>query len=361
MEKDDSKTPPAGHSNSLTGQGLTDLLKLVEDKCTNRDIRAILKRAKTGGADVRVSEATKALVVHKNLRAAIEKRLIAEREVYDVLCGAEENGGQHIFYYTLTDPGHFNKYADGEKVGTRLFGANWNKTQKFPQFHLQPKGVIWSDFRVENRPGATSSNWVAKVYSGLETRKFIEEKKESQSRVIRIYEITLNREIYLVKWHGFGLLEVRVPRQSSSKEVTKTEEDFWTMLAPGMSRADFTSWDLSPASSKIVSTRSSNKKLYRLGNTRALGKTLATAYFCPHSSDDDLCDDPAHDKSVSEYKSFKEVVVYWLPQTNTDAIEADSELRVVIGKLAKNEILISAKATAAEVDYVTYRLREFSK
>src|SRR5436189_5717643 len=85
--------------SDMSEGSLTKLLELVEQECTAKTVHSLLTSAKNTDPTVKLTEANKKALIHKNLRAAIERNAIPPARVYEVLGAAEENGGQHIFYY----------------------------------------------------------------------------------------------------------------------------------------------------------------------------------------------------------------------------------------------------------------------
>jgi hypothetical protein len=333
------------------------LLKLVEQECTAEAVRDLLRKAKKADEQVRVSEANKSAIIQRNLREALDRRSIEYDQVYSLLCAAEENGSQHIFYYRTTTEQAETLYNEPERVATALFGPMWRETVGVPQFHLEPIDTVWSHFRIEHREGGHMT-WTAKLYSGLERRDFIREEEKEGNLVLRVYEKRLSREVYLVRWHSWGLLELRVPRSGSRKVVLEWLGVLWSAIQAAIKPEDFEPWQLHEVCLNLIKRRVPNKGRYRLGNARMMDQQTGIAEFTPPSNEEDLCSDPARDQAVRLYHECHELGVYWLEQTNTPGPQV--ELRTIIGKCKPNDVLIAAKTTAEAVDYVTYRLREFA-
>jgi hypothetical protein len=341
----------------VAGDSLDRLLQLVDEHCTSRTITKLLQEAKARDKDIRVSGNKTSIL--QNLRDGISRGTIPQADVYQMLCAAEENGNQHVFYYEPVDSSLIAKYNDGDAVATALFGAGWQAAMKFPQLYLDDIGVKWSDFRIAPTAGGHLT-WTGKIYSGKDRPKFLRQEDREHGEFARIYKYEFVREIYLVKWHSFGLLELRVPRRESKADViSAVQQDLWPSIASAVSPDDFREWDLSIARRRLKNEHEQHKSLYERGNIRAQSSGLGGAYFTVAHGDDELGSDPEHAQAVQLYQDVIELVINWLPQQQTDAIEAS--LRTVIGKVANNEVLIAAKATADAVNYVTYRLREFSK
>jgi hypothetical protein len=334
---------------------LDKMLILVEQVCTKSAIQDLLRRAQSDDASVRVS-GNKGEVINTHLKSAINSGAIEKSLVYNALCSAEENGNQHIFYYVPKTKGFHVKYSDATAIPLNLLGANWQSQYRFPRFELMPAGIVWSDFRTVKTPDG-QFNWILKLYAGNERRTFLEERAEGDN-FIRIYTKTLSREVYLVKWHHFGLLEMRVPRQSSQKAIMESLFGLWTMVEKAISSEDFETFDLTKASRELIDRHSSQNARYRLGDVYFMDDDTGSARFAPPSSEDDVMDHESREKAIKYFETCRELTVIWLPSSATDAIE--DELRTVIGKVRPNGILIASQATATAVDYVTYRLWELA-
>jgi hypothetical protein len=334
------------------------LLKLLQEHCTVKSIRRLLSKAKDTDKTITISAKNKETIIQRNLRAAITRKAITLNEVYKELYDAEENGGQHIFYY-LTNSKHsldaraFEKYIDGDAVATRVFGADWRKEVGEPLFHLEPKNFVWSVFRIVDYPEGRSG-WVAKLYAGLPRKELIEETKKGDT-LTKVWRLFTSREVYLARYHPFGVLEVRIPLAESREEVIQSRDQFLKLLEKGFQIPDdFVSWELVQVQGRLKDRAVANANKYRLGPIRLRDLQRGTTTVCPPSSEEDVCSDPARAATLKLFKESDHTVLTWL--TNG---QLEEDLRTIIGKLAKNEVLISAKATAEAVDYVTYRLREF--
>ena len=109
-----------------------------------------------------VSAETKRDLVQRNLREAVDAKVIEISEVFDLIRRSEENGNQHIFYFRpLT-----KKLAAAltfDEVGQRLWGNNWKKTNaEFPSVRLTPEDYRYSDFRLVS--SRKPNDWVLKIY-----------------------------------------------------------------------------------------------------------------------------------------------------------------------------------------------------
>jgi hypothetical protein len=335
---------------------LEKLLGLIHETCTGAMVDELLRKAKEKDKTILVTAKSKEDKIKSNLRIAIERNAIDRQEVYRLLCGAEENGRQHIFYYLPKDDAVREKYNASEAIAEKLFGTNEYRQQlQFPHFHLEPVGVQWSDFRVEQTKAQGIFHWTAKLYSGIYRRLFLRE--EAQGDLIaRIYEEKLSREVYVVRWHSFGLLEIRVPVDSATDVLTFLTQ-VWEVIGDAVTQEDFVPWEMHDVCMYLIKN-AENDKRYTLGNARMMDEETGSAEFKPPHGEADLDSSPARAAAVRMYNECRELGVHWL-ETGEDGPR--KKLKTIIGKLKPHEVLIIGKATAQGVDYVTYRLLEAGK
>src|ERR1700721_1070313 len=149
---------------------LEKLLTLVNEMCTKTAIQGLLRKAKDANSAIRVSGSKDQVVA--NLREAIDRQAIQIPEVYSALCAGEENGSQHIFYYVPKPDFAKAECDNGELVAEKLLGKGWRGSYHFPAFHLEPEGVVWSDFRIDE------AGWTAKMYAGPGRWTFVKKERE---------------------------------------------------------------------------------------------------------------------------------------------------------------------------------------
>lgn len=329
------------------------LLALIDETCTAEMVREILRKAKDNDKTILVS-GSKETVISSNLRVAIERKAIPKDAVYHLLCGAEENGRQHIFYYRPRTEDARVKYSNAEEVAEKLFGTgNWKTERKFPQFHLEPVGVEWSDFRIE-RKTEQAMTWTAKLYSGVYRQVFLREERQGEKVVAFLYEEQLSREVYVVRYHSTGLLEIRVPRDSARAQVLEFVSQAWEVIGPAVDLNDFEPWDLHKVCMSLINNAEEDKR-YTLGNARMIDEETGSAEFKPPHGEADLDSSPSRRSAVRMYNECRELGVHWLSKGEEGP---RAKLKTIIGKLKMHEMLVAGKATAEAVDYVTYRLLE---
>ena len=329
------------------------LLNLIHETCTGAMVEDLLRRAKEKDKAILVGASSKEDKIKSNLRIAIERGAIDRDEVYKLLCGAEENGRQHIFFYKPVTDDARQKYNKPDVIGTTLFGVpNFREAEGFPQFHLEPVGVEWSDFRVDQTAAEGVFSWTAKMYSGIYRRLFLREEPQGDL-IARIYQEQLSREVYVVRWHSFGLLEIRVPTDAQTEVMTFLGH-VWEAIGEVVDPSDFEPWVLHGVCMHLI-TNSEQDSRYALGNARMMDEETGSAEFKPPHGEVDLDSSPARKQAVRMYNECRELGVHWHKHGEEGPRK---KLKTVIGKLKPHEMLVAGKATAESVDYVIHRLRE---
>ena len=336
---------------------LDDLLRLVKLVCTKEQVQGLLRQAKDiGEKPVRVSGNFDAVALH--LRDAIQTEVVTKQSVYELVGEAEENGNQHIFYFKPKSDRTLETCNDVERVAASILGAEWQSDRRFPRYFINPSGEEWADFRTTRMDESGKSDWVAKLYSGTIRQKLIDTRKEGPNRIAKIYEETPSREVFMARWHHFGLLELRVPLEKTHKLLIGSVQRLWRVIEPAISSEDFEPFDLMGACRRIIDQDDDHKDLYRLGDAHFLDQTGGLTRITPRSGDHHLKQDRARREAVKLFEECRLLVVVWF-LTDKDHGTKD-ELRSVIGKFRQNEVTMISKTTARAVMHVTHQLRRFA-
>ena len=345
---------------------LDELLELVRLVCTQDRVKHLLRKAKEAGGDkstVRVSGKFDALV-SQHLRDAIQVGAVSRSAVYDLVGESEESGKQHIFYYKPRDEKVIAHYNDGRRIAERLFGASWEAERGFPHYHIRSTGLEWADFRIVPAAQAGRCDWVAKLYSGVMREKHVDtireapSRAEGPSRIIKIFEEFLSREIYLARWHHFGLLELRVPLEPSHKALWNSVLGLWNAIEPAVSSDAFEPFDLMSACRRIINQYADHAGAYRLGDTHLLDPQGGSAKISPRSGEDHLMHDDVRRRAIELFDQCRMLVVIWLLDEGSH--DTKEELRSVIGKIRPNEVVIASRTTDKAVLNVTHQLCRFA-
>jgi hypothetical protein len=336
---------------------IDELLTLLSRHCTNDEIQKILRDAKSLNGEVRISGANSEALVG-NLRHALNLRAVSEEQLYGALVEAEESGHQLIYLYKPTSPGVKARCDDGEEIATSLFGKDWQK-RGFPLYHLNPVGEAWSDFRISPLPRG-GAEWTAKIYAGVYQRITISVREDGYDECIhRRKELT--RDIYLIKWHHFGLLEIRVPQRDSKDlrdqaiaGLTKAFRDAFTL------DVDFEAIDLKKAQRKIVEQirQPGGSELFSLPSIDLQDGDNRVAKLMTRSTEESIMDDAGSSAFVSEFGTCVQISLVW--HLKDAAHGGPRDLLTSVGKYGVNTVLIRSNANSKAVRYVVNQLRRLA-
>jgi hypothetical protein len=340
---------------------LDELLDLVRLVCAQDQIQRLLRQAKEAdGAGSAVRYGGKLdVLVYQHLRDAIQTGKVSRDAVYALVGESEESGNLHIFYFAPKDDRVRQACNDAERVASRLFGPNWRAERGFPKYHFREGGFEWTDFRSTPTADPDRSGWVAKAYAGVMREKHVETRTEPPNRTLRVFEPVLAREIFLIRWHPWGLLELRVPLERTHKAILDSLHGLWSAAQSAISSDDFHPFDLTPACRRMIDRYEENTHDYRLGDVHLLDSAGGTTRVSPRSGEEHLMHVEDRRRAIELFDRCNMLVVVWL--LSADAHGTKRELRSVVGKLRPNEVVMVSKTTAKAVDHVTHRLRQFSE
>ena len=98
-----------------------DIYKLIDDLATAQEVHAVLRPYKeTHPTEIHLSGNKPDLLA--DLKKGVLGKWIPEIKVYELLRECEENGDQHILYYTPATDVAKRLLSDGEAVAGNLFG-----------------------------------------------------------------------------------------------------------------------------------------------------------------------------------------------------------------------------------------------
>jgi hypothetical protein len=247
-----------------------DVYAAINEAATNDQIKDLLRRHKEGYREVRVSGNKDELIQH--LKDAVSGGFIPSVEIARLVQESEENGDQHVFYYLPKDGAVRLRCGDGSTVAKRLWGAGWEKLMSFPVFTRPDSACEWADFRVglAKKP----HDWLGKLYGHERHLRLIGEKPTDTGGFIRHFEPEDEATVYVVRWSGPDLLEVRLPRCDSKGTLLFRMNEVWSRLQPALDRDEFVPWNLKPARHRMLKERKERGALYQLGSLQFHGFRL---------------------------------------------------------------------------------------
>lgn len=175
---------------------------------TKGQLRTLLRAHRPNDGDYPLSGSPEELL--SSVRELFYRRLLRRRSIDGLLERAEENGRQHIYLYTTTTKAAAARLNDFASVEAALLDGQTREEAGLPRFQVRPDGVAIADLRLERRPGTTYYTWIYKLYAGAyrwQQTRIVERDDEKIVTYTRHYI----REVVVVKWHSFGLLELRLP------------------------------------------------------------------------------------------------------------------------------------------------------
>ena len=344
-----------------TYKELDEALSLVENLCTTEQIADLLRKHK-GTKSIRITAETKEDLVRRNLRTAVESKALDIKEVFDLIRSSEENGNQHIFYWRPTN----SKLASAltiEHIASQLWGGNWEKVVgAFPSIRLKPDDYKYSDFRAVST--RKPKDWTLKVY-GQKTvvRATGKTKPEAPGVFWREFVEESLRIVLSARWNYPDLLEIRVQRNESRKRIEEWHEQVWKMLSPALVRSQFAQWPLSVPMKRIALEADKNSEIYEYRDAGVLDKGEdVAATFQSVSDQGNLFKSEQTRESIKSFLdaggSLNGLAVKWKANPNSEPKE---ELRVLLNAKESNEMIVSGRCAAGDLDYVTDQLRAFSK
>lgn len=172
--------------------------------------------------------------------------------------------------------------------------------------------------------------------------------------------------VIVVRWNNPGLLEIRLPRLTQSREqLLKWLKTTWGMLPPVLTEGMFVKWNLVKMQTKMVEEQRQHQKIYRCSDSRMKNSDNKIASFQCVMPEDDLFSSASVEESVKAFNRKKDgsctgLRATWLQQKNDEV--PSREVVTLLGHPEEyNRVLFTGQCTSKDVDYVTDQLRFFSK
>jgi len=352
---------------------IESILELLVEEATLAELQGLLRTIRQEGtAEVRVPRRRED--VRDELRKALAGGIITQERLLEALRDAEENGNQHVMYYSPLK-GKGKLVADGEAVAEAIFERkNWRDQQKFPKLTLIPSTAFtWADFRIglAGKP----HDWVAKFYDREvrhedvpedEVRKWIE--AQTGTRMDPTWNFAVTREvpyrsIVLARWNHPDVLELRVSRRGvvSRTTIALREDAIWTRIEKAVKQSDLTAWDLTPVRNNMMRAEAKGATTFRTSRTNLRTVMGTRAEFHRPTDEEALSADDVALRSIvgliDKGGGCEANTVNFLADQSGDILEQD--LQVIVGAARPNEIVIRSEASAQAVDYVTDQFRAY--
>jgi hypothetical protein len=334
------------------------LFNLINNHCSIPQIQSVLRKYKDINRKIIKIDGDNKESILGNLKQGYEESIIPIDDLYDLIRESEENGHQYIYYYKIKNSSHTKKYSNLKKITKDLFSSN-GANKNFPNLLHLPQNFTWVDLRFTN---GDNNGWTGKLYDKEERWKQISQKYLSNN-LVKEYEKTIDRVVYVLKWLPSGLLELRISKTDSDSFKSRKSrlEAFWRKISPAIRKTEFEKWDLSNVRINLLEKRDNNSNIYILSGTKLKDLQKGVARFDPYLEDDDLFSAKARELAIDAYLNnngyCNSLIVSFKADNSNRAL--DKNLRIIIGVYQTNEVLINSKIGSKEIDYVRKRLYEF--
>lgn len=342
------------------------LYELVEKQCTLEAIQDVLRDYRPLSKDIRVTAENKHEVVTRNLRLAVDGRIVPIERVWNLVRDSEENGSQHILCYQPRTQAISQKMQDGNAIATQLWGERWQSTEGFPKLReAPPSRPEWCDFRI------SEVGWVAKMYTSAVRYEAVGEEQEVgidpedgatiyQRRFKRIVE----RAVLLARWRKHGLLEMRVPTWTSRRTIEEMLAVLWKACRSAFEIGDFKEWSLTPCCTRMIREFASHRAVYEFSDTLVRDSGKGTVACSTLDEEETLYDVIERQRALEillkpKKNSCERLIVNFLKRDPPNEA-LSGNLRVVLSAHEPYELVIGAKTTESAVTYVINRLRQFA-
>lgn len=339
---------------------LDTLLNLVNRHCAGHEIQDVLRGAKDLNKDVKISGKNKPGIL-ENLRDALTLKAASPDDLYALVRNSEESGHQLIRLFRPLTKEVKDRCNDGENIAIALFGKNWRSRYSFPTSNVELKGEAWGDFRLDN-VSAHGSSWTAKLDAGV-IKKVYEKQLEEGDRITTVHRKVPAQETYLIKWHSFGLLEIRTPigdsKESRLEGYNRVTEAIKNALEVGI---EFETIDLRPALLKIRAKIDSphGSELFSWVNFELANALHGTAWLKACSPDDNILQQKESKDLFDRYGACSRAAISW-NFDRTDVVKDQKKAVLThIGVYGINTIHIRANSTAKAVRYVVNYLQRLA-
>jgi len=339
-------------------QELEEALNTIEELCTTEQIKELLRQSKKEDDEVKISAEKKHDLVHVNLKAAVEAKLISLESLFGLIRASEENGNQHVFYYKASR--QLAATLSYQQIGQRIWGDNYSKKlETFPSAKVVPNSYRVADFRGvgQNKP----NDWILKIYGhAFVARATGEEEERATNRLWREFIVEPLRIVLVARWNSPDLLEIRVQRNESRRRIESWEEEIWKTLGSALVKSQFSPWVLRKQMGRLITENEKNALVYTFRDASLIDKTGVHATFQTESDQGSLFASEETKSAVKNYMDSESecsgLTITWLQRGSTGP---KKQLRTLLGSKASNEMIVFGHCYSGDLDYVTDQLRYF--
>ncbi len=302
------------------------------------------------------------------LRRAVGYGLLDRERLVQLVSDCEESGQQWIMLYR--PKGESLKTIRSKEEVASLLGV---QNQTFPSFKWPEEDLVFSDLRADFQ---NQKDWQLKLYAHASYKRVIDNQDGEKVGNNRYRDwVEYERDdaylVHVVRWRdSLGILEVRIDKEKSKGRMAEKDVRFRSVidvLAPAFSIPSQLACSLKDTCLQMLSNRSKQAEVFRLGHIRVeakgKGKTLFFPYDSTRSVDDDLGQSEALNAQIKNGGVPTEACVNFvvpptMGKTKKAKLEVDNEnakeneLRIIIGGKLWNEVSISSRITPQLLDHV---------
>lgn len=311
-----------------------EIIKLLGEFASAEQLKNLVKAYRSNVKDYAISATSEELL--KSVQKLFGAYQIPALAIESLLERAEENGRQHIFLYRASSSAQ-RCLNDFELVQRVLLDGKTRKQAGLPKFQIHPRGIENADLRTESRESSKYHFWVYKLYGGSErwVQKSSKISENGDEKIVR-YRLDYRRDVFLVKWHSFGLLEIRIATGNSRAQLSEARDELLKAVGKIVSsrrRDDTIQSNLFESLIEVISARRSSK----LPNEDDIGADLG---FAPLAMPVSLLDADARNPEVSWIQVNDSLLDFHGVKLR---VSADAESEDAYGKVEVRELLKPAK------------------
>ncbi|HEV2294103.1 MAG TPA: hypothetical protein VGR35_09605 [Tepidisphaeraceae bacterium] len=309
--------------------------------------------------EIRLSGTNEELL--QRIGQAHDRGTITDGDLFDLLARCEENGRQHIFFYRPKSIEVAEACGNVDRIERALLGGKTAAEAGLPITLLEPHGSVVAAFRHEKREGTRYWRWTFKVYSGIQRTKFVRNMELEGDEFAKVYRHYYAREIILVIYHSFGLLEIRrsIFTDMSLTACREELERAWKLVGSAIKREDFEPLVLANALKNLAESAVAGSNLHEVHNAELADEKEGRVMFNPKKHDENLAASQSRCEAIRALQGdwITAVVTWKRPSARRDLPE---KLRSEIACFLPHEIRIGSQTTPEAVEYVTRQLYDLS-
>ncbi len=337
------------------GTGESDLVfKLLQENATLGQVIQYLKDKR-----LRSSAGSWDQLIRERLSPALESGDLSREDLVELVRLSEEYGTQHVFLYRTTARKAAQLVEKG-RVESELHKMGFGSLVDRPRIVDQPSSLIITDVRV-------GASLVAKAVETRTYQRFVDQRVEGDFLVKRYRELKV-RAVNLFRLSDDGILELRIYTHENSSDYRDDVAKMWNLFGFLVSPGHFDELSIGKAKTNLWKKRNALKFVIRYSDStlrNALGTALSASTGSEQQS---LFDDQGASNSLDEFLKHKAYCdtsnIWWLKgggkQSKDEFDVLPSRDVHVLLKGSSNELVVTAKCSKQDYEYVLDQLRKYN-